>query len=334
MGLRVVRRSGSPYWQIVGTIAGRRIRKSTKTSDRTAAVSKAKALEREYWKRRASGRKNVVTFDVASQAYRDADGETRFLDPLEAYFAGYPVADILPGHVHDAARELYPTAKPATWNRNVITPVRAVINHASERGWCSPIRIRRFEEKAPERKAADREWLDAFTAHADPTIAALAMFMFTTGARISDALSLRWGGIDGRQAEIQTKTGPRTVTLTREMVTRLQWMGGHPDRHPTRPFIYRGRDQVYPLWYAVCDAAGIERIPPHQAGRHAFATEMIVRHGIDAKTTAELGGWASPRMLMERYAHPEDTEAVVDAVFDAPKPRPASKQRHKMAKDQ
>ena len=47
---------------------------------------------------------------------------------------------------------------------------------------------------------------------------------------------------------------------------------------------------------------------------------MIVRHGIDPMTTAKLGGWASTRML-DRYAHPEGLEGVVDRVFGTPKPK-------------
>ena len=53
----------------------------------------------------------------------------------------------------------------------------------------------------------------------------------------------------------------------------------------------------------------------HEGGRHSFATELIVRKKIDAKTTAKLGGWKSTKVLIDNYVHPEGLEKVVDQVF-------------------
>ena len=306
-------------YQIKGTVAGRRIRKSAKTCDRRAAKLAARAIERKIWSDLADGKTEAVTFEMAAIAYMQSDRPIRFIKPLIKYFAGVPVRDILPGHVQDAARALYPTAKPATQNRQGITPASAILNHAAGRGWCSIIRVGRFKEDKVARVAADREWLDAFMAAAEPEIAALALFMFTTGARISEALSLRWEDVEGRNALIRkTKSGDaRSCILSREMVLRLQTLMYRVDR----VFHYKSKSWIYTKWYAVCDRAEIDRIPPHQAGRHAFATEMIVRKGVDVMTTAKLGGWASSRML-DRYAHPDKRlEDVVDEVFGAPGPK-------------
>lgn len=303
-------------WHVKGSLGGERIRKSLGTCDRQAAKRAAAAIEREYWADRASGKAGVVTFETAALSYMQADGDRRFIVPLLRHFAGWPVGNIMAGHVEDAARELYPGRKPATWNRNVVTPMRAVLRHAAKRGWCSAPILSRFEETKVERRAANREWLDAFMAEADPVGAALALFMFTTGARISDALSLTWDNVKERRALIKTKTGPREAVLSREMLVRLAAL----PRDHSRVFRYKSRSSVYNWWYGICDQAGIERLRPHEAGRHAFATEMIVRRGQDAQTTAKLGGWASTRML-DRYAHPEALEETVDEVFGAPKAR-------------
>lgn len=316
MGLKVKADPKTGIFQLSGTLGGYRIRESTKTRDRKAAEAAARATEREYWQRRAAGNAEVVMFETAVASYKRAGGDGRFTDPLTVHFAGTPVRDVLPGHVKDAAYAIYPTAKPATWNRQVLTPASAILNHAAERGWCAPIRIKRFEEERAQRRAVDRTWLDGFMAHASPELAALALFMFTTGARISDALSLEWAGVTDRRALIETKTGRREAVLSREMVARLRTL----TRHNDRVFRYKSKRWVYTQWYAACDRAGIERIPPHQAGRHSFATEMIVRQRVDAQTTAKLGGWKSTRML-DRYTHPEKLEGVVDDVFGAPGPR-------------
>ncbi len=315
MGL-VTKPTKTGIWQITGTVAGQRIRKSAKTRDRQAAKLAALILERKIWAGLANG-EEIITFEMAANAYMDADKSTRSLRPLILHFAGVNIRQILSGHIEDAARAIYPTAKASTWNRQVITPTRAILNFAAKRGWCSPIRVGKFPEEKVERIAATREWLDAFIGSASPEIGALALFMFTTGARISDALSLEWENVKERRALIRTKTGEREAVLSRELLLRFAAL----PRNNNRVFRYKSRNSIYNHWYDICDLAGIERIPPHQAGRHAFATEMIVRRGVDVVTTAKLGGWKSPKVLLERYVHPEKLESVVDEVFAAPKPR-------------
>lgn len=296
-----------------GTVAGKRIRKSLKTSDPKIARELVRRMEADAWQ--AGDAKEVVTFEMAALAYMQADGESRFLAPLIVHFQGRPIDEIQPGEIQDAARAIYKSRKPATWNRNAITPAQAVINFAAERGWCHPLRVPRFKAEKVERKAATEEWLRAFMEHAPENIAALALFMFTTGARISEALRVTREDIAGRQVSMTTKTGPRVALLTREMRLVIESL---PDEGPL--FGFTSRSSVYNHWYGICDKAGIERLPPHQAGRHAFATEMIVRKGVDAKTTATLGGWKSPRLLMENYTHPEKLMEVIDDAFGAPKP--------------
>ena len=68
-------------------------------------------------------------------------------------------------------------------------------------------------------------------------------------------------------------------------------------------------------WTNTCRRAGIPYATHHEAGRHSFATEMIVRRGIDAKTTADLGGWEDPSLLLRRYVHSENLESVAEKVF-------------------
>ena len=58
--------------------------------------------------------------------------------------------------------------------------------------------------------------------------------------------------------------------------------------------------------------AGLPYASRREAGRHSFATEMIVRRGQDAKT---IGTWQDPTLLMRRYVHSEDLEGVAERVF-------------------
>lgn len=302
-------------WQVRGTVAGQRIRKSSGSGDETTARKFASRLERDAWERHLAPVSEVLTFEAAALLYLEADREARFLAPLIRHFRGWDLADIRQGHIHDAARKLYPLAAPATWNRQVVTPVQAVINFAAERGHAAPVKVKRFKEDRAPRAAVDRAWLDAFMAKADEMdledLATVALFMFTTGARISEALNV--SEVRGRVAVMKTKTGWREAILSRELMLRMA------GRMRLR---WSSRWSVYGPWRQVCEAAGLDYVPPHQAGRHSFATEMIVRRGIDPKTAADLGGWASPRLLVDRYVHPASLEDVVDEVFGNPAPKP------------
>jgi integrase len=54
--------------------------------------------------------------------------------------------------------------------------------------------VRNFPTQKPRRRAANREWLDAFLTQADrdalPHLAACVMFMWQTGTRVGEAVRL------------------------------------------------------------------------------------------------------------------------------------------------
>lgn len=313
-------------WYACGTIAGRRVRKSLGTGERRRAEEIAAQLEARLWKGAVYGEGAIRTFEEAALSYLEAGGEGRFLPPLLHHFRGRQIGAIRPGDIVNAALTLYPAASAATRNRQVITPARAVINHAAQLGWCAPIRVRRFAERPVRRTAVDRRWIDRFMAAAlaaaprrpaNPWLAALALFMFTTGARIGEALALTWADIDlpARRASIRMgKTGgdTRAAALTTEMVVMLANLP-----RTAKVFRYASRHSVIKAWRATCARAGIEYVPPHQAGRHSFATALN-RAGIDPRTAMEAGGWKSARLYLERYVHTDGRLDRIAAVFEAP----------------
>src|SRR5690606_5375777 len=90
--------------------------------------------------------KAELSFAEAVDTYLDTHPDARFLVPLVRHFGKDKIVAIDPPKVRKAARELYPKASPATWNRQVVTPVRAVINNAAEEGLCDHFRMKRFAE--------------------------------------------------------------------------------------------------------------------------------------------------------------------------------------------
>jgi len=316
MPLNVRRRKGSPFWQIKGTVAGERVRQSSGTPDKQTAQEEAARIEREIWKRHQYGEVATATFAEAVNLYLDQGGEGRFLLPLLNHFGKEHLAKITPGRIRTAASVLYPDAGAATWNRQVITPARSVVNCAHDSGLCPPIRVRQFKAPKPVRQAIGRAWLDTFRSGAtSPYLRALSLFMFQTGARIGEAVKLSPGDLNlqDRRATFGTTKNdePHEAVLTLEMVLELANL---PPKNGL-VFGYGSRQSVYGPWRTACKRARIDYIPPHQAGRHSFATEMMIRNRVDLATTGKLGNWKSLRLLAENYLHPEEPDAVIDEVF-------------------
>jgi integrase len=257
----------------------------------------------------------MLTFAEAVMLYEGAGKDATYLVPLVRHFRDTLLKNINGGTIRSAARVLYPNCSPATWNRQVITPTRAVINHAAENGLGNHIRVKSFPELAPVRRAVDRDWLDKFTKNVEPRIGALELLMHCTGARLGQAIALDWSKVDLARAEAiipSAKRYPeRLAHLTPEVVASLANLKSRKGR----VFGYEHRWSVYKPWKRACKAANIIYVPPHQAGRHTFATEMIVRNNRDARTTAELGGWKSVKLLLDRYVHPENAKGTINAVF-------------------
>jgi integrase len=194
MPLKIYRRG--QIWHYRGTVAGRRLRGSTGAADKDIAARIAAERETSEWKCHLDGPAAVLTFAQAAMLYRAAGKSTRFLERVEDHWRDTLVKDMPAGVIRQAAIDLYPTAAEATRNRQVIVPTQAIINHAAELELCPTIRVKRFKVATKVRRPVTLEWVWRFAAEASPHLGALAWFMFQTGARVSEALAVRWGDVD------------------------------------------------------------------------------------------------------------------------------------------
>ena len=112
------------------------------------------------------------------------------------------------------------------------------------------------------------------------------LFLNQSACRISAALALQWDrDVDLSRREIvieRDKNGdPHIVHLSVEMRAVLAKL----PKDTKTVFGYRTRHDVFTR--SRPPASGRDSIPRHApAGRHPFATEMIVRKRVDIKTTA------------------------------------------------
>jgi len=345
MPLELYERNG--IWWVRGRVHfnGRPITAYVRRS--TGATTKAGARD---WIRRAEdrairshlvGTENALTFEEAVLLYHAKPAEARYLLKILPHLKDRACASITPAEVRQLGPAIYPTAATDTWRRQVIAPVSAVINNAHDLGRCPSIRIRgystrermeqdkkRGKESRVERAAADWPWVRAFQSAADPYNAALVQFMFETAARVGQAVAITPRDLDLQNARVHmpaSKGHPRQwVPISMELVVMLANL---PPKRPhdrrtdrrlqARVFGYSTHSGMLKRWRAICEAAGIEYLSPHSAGRHGFYTQMRVRQGIDPVAAARWGRWASHVMPEIFYAHTDADEAAQRAAIRA-----------------
>lgn len=317
------------------------IRESTGASDEAGARDWIEEREEAERRRYLVGeQERPLTFNDAVLFYEATPAMAKHLKPLVEELGQRLVRSITPAEVRALGPKLYPHACTDTWRRWVVTPVRAVINntHDIKGSLCPPIRIegyskreridqdrRRGKKSRVPKKPGDWRWLLRFREHAKPYHAALALFMFATGARIGQACRMTPEHLDLQNARVCIPAGKgqddHWITIPMELVVELANLRPKAPRGwkrcaaNKRVFGFASADGCRKGWRTACSKAKIEHIPPHAAGRHGFGQEMVVRQGADMQATAYFGGWSDTSMLVRTYTHSEDAEAKIHARF-------------------
>jgi integrase len=326
MPLELKWRGGIAY--VCGTIDGKRIRRSLKTSDPAIAATRKAQEETRLYRAAIYGVENEATFaDACVQYLKHQAPKRHYLTPIIRRIGKQRLAQLTGGQVRILAKELYPDGKPQTRNRQVLAPISAVINFAHELGMCPPIRIKRFASRDRKIKIAiDRAWIDRFRRHAvTPYVAAYALFIHTTAARSTEAMMLRPEDLNLEQrhgwSRTITKTGNRRqFWLTEEMAQELRQLPPKQIRwgkHKGEWRIFGWADCKGPIepWKETCRRAGLKYVTPYEAGRHSFATEGITRQDRNPVMVAKIGNWQDTRTLLDNYAHPENMGSFAEEVY-------------------
>ena len=120
---------------------------------------------------------------------------------------------------------LSPDASPATLKRGVITPLRAILNHAYRQGWCDPPLFEVPRETEGRTVYLLPHEASSLLAAAGPSLRLLIELVLGCGPRMSEALELDWRDVDLQGARAmfwRTKGGkPRRAVLPPGLVATL-----------------------------------------------------------------------------------------------------------------
>lgn len=316
MSLKLVKRHKSPNWYIRGSVRGLRVDESTGVADRRQANEIRALREAELVRQSVHGPALVRTFAEAALHYLEQGGDGTHLAAVLNYFGTRKLAEVGQEEVDAAARQLGAGKSPATVNRQIYTPVSAILHHAARLKWCSKPVIAR-PKQGPERvRYISTQEAERLIAAASDHLRPLVIFLLGTGARLSEALYLDWREVDLANRHvmfIKTKNGERRgVPLHGKVVAALQALphsSGAVFRRPDgNAYMSRGGEgggQVKSAWSNMLRRAGITDFTPHDC-RHTWATWHYCANR-DLTALQQLGGWKSVQMVM-RYAHANRAE--------------------------
>jgi integrase len=314
--LKLKERHGSPYWYLRGTVRGISVDEST-----GIAVSNIKSANEYRIKREAEvleesihGKRVTATFAQAALSYLEKGGrQTHRLADIIKHFGTTKLSMIGQAEIDDGAIAVFPTMQNSSRRTFYYARVSAILKHAHKRGMCDEIHF----DWPPLGNGVIR-WLTKEEANRfideGRHIKPLLIFLFYTGARISEAMNLQLQDLDLERRHVQfidTKNGtdrgvplhPRVVEALREMLSVHRPNGGDVFRrldgteydHDSKP-----SDRIRNVFKEACKRAKITKFRIHDT-RHTWAT-WHYQMNRDLGALQKLGGWKTLAMVM-RYAH-------------------------------
>jgi hypothetical protein len=223
-----------------------------------------------------------------------------------AHFKEKPLAEIGQTEIDAAAAELFPDHTNATHNREVYSPVSAIMKHAGV-----DFRIRRPKgSRGRELTGARGSRAAAYCRRQDrcrvrPAVHVLALYgpAFIRGnvaPHLRPAAPSRVLCLHTAYQKRPAPSGVSTAACGRALANHPRGL----ERGSERVFRHRPSGRIYKLLYLAADAAGVN-LPDREAFhifRHTYGSWMRRYAGSDTKGLIATGAWKSEQSA-SRYAH-------------------------------
>lgn len=306
------RESGIWYIDIV-TQSGKRIRRSAKTKDKTAAQALHDKISYEQWRVDKMEVKPKVLWDQAALRWiRERSNKKSINDDISklrllSQFRNIYLSDITQDFIMNIVDEM--DCSDSTKNR-YLALIRSILNRS--------VKIWHYIDHAPtvimySESNSRIRWLRPEEAHKlidclKPSyLADMALFTLNTGLRLNNVLNLKKEQIDLDRKVAwyygdETKSGEALGVALNEIAFKLikqNWR-----RHPQYIFVNSLGHRIAQIdrrtWATALEKAGIQNFRWHDL-RHTWAS-WLAQSGVPLRTLQEMGGWKSVEMV-QRYAH-------------------------------
>lgn len=302
-------------WWVSFTHQGKRIQRSTGTSDKVAAQEFHDRLKAELWsiiklenKPVYSWRDAVLRWLKENATKRSIETDKVHLRWLDSHLSQYQLHEINNDVLEGIALKKEAEGVTLTTVNRVMEIVRALLTKAHrEWEWIDKIpvvRMRHVENNRIRWLSIDEALL--LLGELPPHLRDMAAFTLATGLRASNVRELEWKDIDmiRHHAWIhpdQAKTKKAIpVPLNANAIEILKTRQG---THKQFVFTYQNRSVTKcntRAWYNAVERAGLKDFRWHDL-RHTWAS-WHVQNGTSLQELQQLGGWSSFDMVL-RYAH-------------------------------
>lgn len=302
-------------WWIRLSHNGKRIQRSTGTTNKAAAQELHDRIKADLWRQGKLNEKPdklwqeavVKWLDVCKRKSKRSLEELGFhLKWVEPHLKNKKLIDIdsdlIDGIIEAKRKE---KVSNTTINR-LLEIIRAVLNHTFKKGWIEKIPcISLFDEVERDRwltKEEAEKLLKELPSH----LSDMAAFTLLTGLRKANVIGLKWRNVDlvKRHAFVpasQSKTNKAIpVPLSVEAIAIIRRQMG---KHMEFVFSYQGRavkQCTTAAWRKALKRARIDDFHWHDL-RHTWAS-WHVQNGTSLYELQKLGGWSSYGTV-QRYAH-------------------------------
>ena len=289
-----------------GNLVRRRSTKGSGTDTRGACQVQCDALNVRLEAALNEG-PHVPSFAEAAAVYIELGHEARFLHDRLLDVIGHVRCDEIDNATMvKAANTVYSGCAAVTINRQLYTPVVAVLSFAAQDQHWRPQKLKRpkgYAKLAPA-KSPQTAWFERVLPECRLQLKALLLFITLTSRRVGEAIKLKPADFDPGEGTVliqQDKAGnPVFIRLAPEVIEAIsayRWQDGPGLFGSYTP---SNRRNVFRDLQSACKRAGVDYYTPHKAGRHAFAKRLL-NAGKSLAHVKAAGGWASIRVVAELY---------------------------------
>lgn len=307
---------------------GRRIRRSSFTTDETAAREWADTLKASLWRQSKLGERPSVSWETAVLDWLEekkdkaslADDKDR-LRWLSKHLKSHALDEITTRLLTQLARKLSKSGLANGTVNRYMAAASGILQHAKAQEWLPAVpKIPHLEEPQYRiRFLKDEEEADRLIAELPEHVAEMSRFALATGMRRHNVTHLEWSQVDlrrrgawchpdemkaGRPLWCHFNADALTVLRERRDALAARRKAGKATPGEERwVFPYRGapvHDITTRAWHDACKRAKVHDFTFHDF-RHTWASWHVQR-GTPPQVLKELGGWATLEMVM-KYAH-------------------------------
>lgn len=201
MPLKIIKRKGSPFWYVRGTVKSISIFESTgfphadKKRPSANAEKYRASREQELESVSLGGKKDKASFSDAVELYLSNGGSPRHLGKIVEELGPIRLQDFDQQIIVNAAKRIFPNSSAASLNRQFFTPFIAVWNCASvgQNALCNQVKWERpyLGGTKSLQRPLTYEDVVKFINCCPPHMAKVMLFLFYTGVRPIEAIELQ-----------------------------------------------------------------------------------------------------------------------------------------------